>query len=307
MSKLKKPTSLYPFTNKQLCMDIYRRMLLNKTLNLFKYEGLPDSIPQRELERIIQVNGAATIAEKDGTYYALNGRLGDELNAYYLPTKSIIANPWIPFNETRVIGESCEVIWNNSSLTNLFEYADKYITQMVENDITQNLSNMMMRMMNIMVCQSDDAKSEADRYIKSLIDGKPSALVADHEFADAINTQPFSSASSNQVIQLIEYAQFLKGSLNNLFGFKDNLNLKREYVSDAELDTYNQPANEIVMDMLIQRQDGVERVNKLYDLNITVQLNTDLFAEDKQTAEQDPEEPEEVITEEKEVEEDERQ
>lgn len=39
---------------------------LAKTQSMFEYEGLPDSIPQKELERLLQTTGNAFVTSVDG-------------------------------------------------------------------------------------------------------------------------------------------------------------------------------------------------------------------------------------------------
>ena len=46
---------------------------LNKSLRMFDYENLPDSIPKTELEKLIQTNGFVCIIEVDSELYAVNG------------------------------------------------------------------------------------------------------------------------------------------------------------------------------------------------------------------------------------------
>ena len=69
--------------------------MLQKTLSMFHYENLPPSIPQNELENILQRFGFAIVAEVNGNLYALRGGLGGEQNAYYKPTIATVANPYL--------------------------------------------------------------------------------------------------------------------------------------------------------------------------------------------------------------------
>ena len=53
---------------------------LAKTQSMFEYEGLPDSIPQKELERLLQTTGNAFVTSVDGVLYALSGGKGTAHN-----------------------------------------------------------------------------------------------------------------------------------------------------------------------------------------------------------------------------------
>ena len=261
---------LYPFTDKELAVNNYQRYLLDKTLHLFEWKNLPSTIPQRELELILQVFGSGTFATVNGELYVFKANLGGQPNEYYFPTISIIANPYLKFNAQLKINEECIVMFNDSLLTGIIPLANKYITQMVENDITQNLANINMRLINLIACKDDDDKDRAEKFIKDIISGKLSALQSE-EFFGAITTQPYgSTGQGNQVTQLIEYAQWLRTSLLQEFGIRtENGNVKREYVSDSEI-AMNDTNSFLLYDMLYNRKLACEKVNEMFGTDIQV-------------------------------------
>ena len=55
--------------DKNALIDFHFGMALTKTLKIFEYEGLPDTIPFRELEKILQLNGFAYWLKKDGKLF----------------------------------------------------------------------------------------------------------------------------------------------------------------------------------------------------------------------------------------------
>ena len=261
---------LYPFTDKELAVHNYQRYLLDKTLHLFEWKNLPSTIPQRELELILQVFGSGTFATVNGELYVFKANLGGQPNEYYFPTLSIIANPYLKFNAQLKINEECIVMFNDSLLTGIIPLANKYITQMVENDITQNLANINMRLINLIACKDDDDKARAEKFIQDIISGKLSALQSE-EFFGAITTQPYgSTGQGNQVTQLIEYAQWLRTSLLQEFGIRtENGNVKREYVSDSEI-AMNDTNSFLLYDMLYNRKLACEKVNEMFGTDIQV-------------------------------------
>lgn len=261
---------LYPFTDKNFAVEQYTKYLLDKTAHLFEWKNLPESIPQRELELILQTFGSATFAYTNGNLYAFKANLGGQPNEYYFPTLSIIANPYLNYNAQLKINEECIVMFNDTMLTGIIPLANRYITQMVENDITQNLANINMRLINIIACSDDDDKAEAERFIENIIKGKLSALQSD-EFFGKLTTQPYgSTGQSNQVTQLIEYAQWLRTSLLQEFGIRtENGNIKREYVNSNEIGM-NDTNSFLLYDMLYNRKLACEKVNEMFGTDIQV-------------------------------------
>jgi hypothetical protein len=69
--------------------------LLNKTLEIFQWDNLPETINQRDLEEQLLLCGRACFFKdkNNSKYYCLTGQWGGEPNVYYQPTDYIISNP----------------------------------------------------------------------------------------------------------------------------------------------------------------------------------------------------------------------
>ena len=73
--------------------------MLAKTVSMFEWENLPETIPYKELEKLLQVNGFAFITKVNGELYAFSGGLGGVPDVYGNPTQIIISNPALNFND----------------------------------------------------------------------------------------------------------------------------------------------------------------------------------------------------------------
>ena len=76
---------LYDFKDKKKALFTLISQMYKITLNMFKWEGLPSTIPARELEKLLQMRGSCIIAQHEGNLYALGGNLGGDCDAYYIP------------------------------------------------------------------------------------------------------------------------------------------------------------------------------------------------------------------------------
>ena len=269
--KKKDDTLMYPFIDKDECMINYDLMTLNMLIHMFKWEGLPETIPDFNLELILLIYGHAVINKADGDLYAFYGGLGSRPDEYYFPTQTYVNNPYLNFNKIGTIGKDSVVVRNDTLIQGVMPILHRYHSQMVENDITQHLANINMRLMNVLTASDDDDKAECDRFINDIISGKLSSIQA-NGFIEGVHTQPYgSSGNGNQVTQLIEYAQWLRGRLLQEFGITGvNTNIKREYVSDTEINSYNNPNTALINDFLICRRRGAEEINKMFGTEITV-------------------------------------
>lgn len=79
--------------DKDTAVNHYIDNYLTKTQSMFVYENLPVTIPQSELEHLLQTTGNCFVAEVDGKLYALSGNTGGVTDAYNRPTQYIVANP----------------------------------------------------------------------------------------------------------------------------------------------------------------------------------------------------------------------
>ena len=74
MAKQKKN---YDVLDKSYITNQYKIQAFNKLFAMFKYNNLPETIPQRNLEKIL-LHGYACIAKVDEKLYAFDGGLGGE-------------------------------------------------------------------------------------------------------------------------------------------------------------------------------------------------------------------------------------
>ena len=100
--------------------------MLDRSLLMFEYHGLPESIPAIELERLLQSNGFAGVTEVQGELYAFYGGLGGEQDVYGRPTTMVISNPALDYNATLTIDEDVILMRNDSMMLGLIPPFAKY-------------------------------------------------------------------------------------------------------------------------------------------------------------------------------------
>ena len=129
-------SGLYDFADKERANNHYMLLWLRRTQQLFKWEGLPDSIPENMLELYLQLYGHCLILDHEGTLYASFGNWGGNMDAYYRPKDYVIANPYIPCEKTFTLGEGCELAYNDSLYAGIASLLNRYSSMMVETDLT---------------------------------------------------------------------------------------------------------------------------------------------------------------------------
>lgn len=247
--------------------------MLNRTNGMFKYKNLPDTIPSRIMELYLQTNGNLCITEVDGELYAFTGSLGGVPNVYYMPTFYIVANPALEFFKELEIDVDCVVIPNDSMYIGMIPLYSKYATLLTENEITMNLSDINNRIVSLITASDDRSYKSALQYLKDISDGKM-GIISDNAFLEGIKTQPYSSNDSGNLTNLIEYEQYLKATWYNEVGLSANYNMKREALNSAESSMNNDILFPLVDDMLTHREIGIDKINRMYGTNITVELSS---------------------------------
>lgn len=257
--------------------------LLDRTLNIFEYDGLPDTIPRLQLEKLLQLNGFACIAKDDkGDLYAFNGGLGGEPSPYYLPTTCIVANPALKLEKMFTIDKDCIILRNDSVINSLYPLISKYATLLAENDISLRMVDIMTRVSALITAPTDKAKAEAELFVKMLEDGELS-IIGDKGSVFGIGevkAQPLgASGNIGAITDLIEYEQYLKASFYNEIGLNANYNMKREAINTMEAQMNNDALDTLITDMLINREEGIGKINAMFGTSISVRISPDWISE----------------------------
>ena len=259
--------------------------MLDKSIPMFEYEGLPETIVSRKLEEFIQTRGCVSIIDykggekKPAGLYAVTGGRGGERDANYEPMDFVFANPYLgldgsyriyPHEPDDATQPRCVIIRNDSLYMGLMPLYTRYASLLVENAITLRLSDINLRALFTMGAPDDKTKASAELYLKRLEDGE-NAVIGESAFFDGVNYND-AKHPNNHMKDLIEYEQYLKASWLNEMGLDSNYNMKRERISGDEVNQNSDALIPLVQNMLNSRVECIENVNKLFGTNIKVRL-----------------------------------
>ena len=246
--------------------------MLNKTITIFKYGNLPETITDKDIEIITQVNGYSIWKEVDGKLYVFYGSLGGEPNPYYLPTLAIIANPALRYNASLKIDEECVVMLNDYLYTGLMPLFNKYGSLLTEAEISLKYAIINARVPALLQSDNDNTYKSAKEFFDKIEKGDGYGIIASKEFFEGIKSQDFYKQP--YIKDLIESIQYIKASWYNEIGLNSQFNMKREAINSAEV-TLNEDILYPAVDVMLQcRKKAVEKINKMFGTNITVELNS---------------------------------
>ena len=126
----------WDFSDKATAVSQHVAYMLARTQSMFRWIGLPDTIPARSLELYLQTNGNACFARVGGKLYAFFGGLGGTPDPYYMPTIYTIANPGLNFSGQLRIHEECAVVPNDSMYLGLLPLFRRYASGIMETELS---------------------------------------------------------------------------------------------------------------------------------------------------------------------------
>ena len=255
--------------------------MLNRTQVMFDYENLPETIPARNLEIMLQLNGNIFFTEVEGKYYVFTGGLGGEPDVYYEPTIYTVANPALNFSKNLKIDEDGVLIRSDSYGVGLLPMFQKYAALLAENEITMRIADINNRIPFLLSAADDRTKASAEKFLKDVADGKL-GVISDNAFLESLKSISTTVQNSIRLTDLIEFEQYLRAGWFNDLGINANYNMKRESISPDEAQLNDDALLPFVDDMLECRRIGLEKVNNMYGLDISVNLASSWLKEQMQ-------------------------
>lgn len=252
--------------------------MLNRTQAMFDYKRLPETIPARNLELMLQMNGNIFFTNAPGDYYVFTGGLGGEPDVYYEPTIYTVANPALNFSKNLVIDEDGVLIRSDSLGVGLMPLFQKYAALLSENELTMRIADINNRIMFLLTAADDRTKASAEKFMEDVKDGKLS-IISDNAFIESLKLLPAATQNSVRLTDLIEFEQYLRAGWFNDLGINSNYNMKRESISPDEAQLNDDALLPLIDDMLEQRRIGIEKVNNMYGLDIEVNLSSSWLKE----------------------------
>lgn len=241
---------------------------------MFEYENLPDTLKGSILEDQLQENGYTVIFEYHNKLYStVAGLSGREKSPYNQPTTAIINVPALNYNQTLTINKNCVLIKNDDLMVGLMPTILKHGTLSIENEITMLLADYNARIQTLISAGTDQTIQDAQNYINQIVDGNLS-VIGESAFYEDLKTHNPSQNANENFQDLIAYQQFIKSDLYNELGLSSLNNMKKERLITSEVDSESDQIFPLVDNMLRNRKEGIEMVNKLFNGSISVDFGS---------------------------------
>lgn len=264
--------ALYKPTDKLNNINNLIKSFLNKTLTMFLYEGLPESIDYVELEKLLQIKGIAFITEyKDNLVVLPIDLLFDDVDVYGNASKGNVY-----FNDTREVKtvniEEGVIIKNDYLGIGLMEIFKKYAFLINESTTTLYLSNLWKRTEKVFTANDDGTAESVKNYLEKVKNGEL-AIITSSLLYESINVKVPQSIGTS-LHDLIEYDNYIKSEFYNEIGLYHYNNMKKERLITSEVEVGKNSVYPLVDNMLNSRKKGLKELNEKYNLNVKVEFTS---------------------------------
>ena len=268
--------------NKDLLVDSYIKKFFIRTSQIFEYKNLPETLPQREIELIIQFCRVAVFTKKNDNLFVFYGGLGGQPNEYYQPTQAIVSNPYLKFSDVLKLSDYIKedadavIIWNDSAHLGMYPIFSLYAELLAECDLSTKYALVNKRFMNVLTADDDNTKESIKSMFENVENGTGYGIIVTKTFMEesSIDKVDMGFHQNMDLKEINETKQYILGSFYNDIGLNANYNMKRESINESEADLNEDALLPMIDDMLRCRKIGVEQINKLFGTNIEVELSS---------------------------------
>lgn len=250
---------------------------------MFEWKGEPfDDMPPYIAELWLQSAGfAAIVKHGDKLHFVskINSAFSGTFTEYYLPSGVVVSAAYAPeIDGEYTFGKNAVLIRNDAQMQGIFPLIAPRAEMEVENNVSILCGLQNLRIINIIRAANDTIKTAAESFLKQIRFGRSGIITGGKmktwsgDDTKMIENLPTGGVPNNYMLQFIETAQYIKGSLYNDLGLQSNFNMKRESLNDSEIAANNDTLRPYVDEMLECRKRAAEEINRVFGTNVSVDL-----------------------------------
>lgn len=257
----------------------WKRHLLERCFGTFRYKGLPESLPEIEVEKRVLYGFSGIFNHKKyGLVTAWGGLSG--ISHYNRPTTFVWSQPGLG-SGNEIIGQTCAIIYNDTADETseyqtphgLSDLINRFARMLADVDASLNILTVNTRATTWTVAKNRTvAESIRAAFAKKRLGDFD--VVTDPSLLENIKSIALTAAGNGQaatVNDLIALKEHLLRDFMAQIGIK-SAERKAERMLTDEIAADDAMLDANLADMLAARKRGVERVNALFGTNITVEL-----------------------------------
>ena len=272
MNKPKRNVRKNEFLTKPYYVRLWRLRLSDLVCNMFSYKNMPEEINMNAVQKQIMLGGFGVFFYDDqlGKYFCLPGALtGIDVYGYPTTAKPIGKNVQIIFQE-RTVNKECVIIYANKTRSSALPYINEYADKLAELDVAIKMNTRAMK--HPLMIKTTEQKKESVATLMAQYEDDYYVIFPYKDMMTESGPEVMDfKVSANEILNLQKEKETVLNEFFNLFGVSGSVE-KRERMISGEM-------NAMMAQMAVNREmwlgtqmDAVERINKLYGLNIEIEV-----------------------------------
>ena len=270
--------------------NIYFNDLVSCVFQVFKFSGLPETVDSTYFRMCLFLGGRVALfrdTKGDNAIRALDCATAGKPDIYYMPEKVIIVNPTFKgYSYNLTPGKDVGIVFCREvdryqygrETGGLFGLIATTAQLLADNTISINTATKNMRLVNLITADNTNTKKSVDLAISKMYNGAPFVAVM-KTMIESLQSVPLTDKTDTaQLIQLLQTRQYIYAHFYECIGLKTHDQMKKERLITSEIDEGAELAVFNVQDMIFEIGRGLQEVNRIFDLNIEMQLHPLIMA-----------------------------
>ena len=258
----------------------WKELLFERAIKLFKWEDTYE-VPPHEIEVALLLGGSCGVTDKYNRKLSVfQGWYAGRPTQYYDIYEDYSVHSPV-FSGVFKIGKDIEIIKNNALMNSIYPLVHRYAIMLAHTEVS--FVNTLINGRDsggIPIASTEAQKQAIENYRNSLCNGKVTSILD-----PAFSGVQFLSVDKNTVLNIKELMEVRENLLNAYYsdlGVKTAWNKKGNMINE-EVEANNSMLLLNIGEMLDQRQQGCEKINKLFGTHWKVDISPEikLMMEDK--------------------------
>lgn len=259
----------------------YGDYLLKKIISVFKFSGLPDTWAENYFKYILFGCGyIAVFKSKEYGVIPQHCSLSDNMTLFYQPKRVLIANPVLKEQELE-IGKNCELIKLQPDYTGIMDIVSYYADMLAVCSETVGVNLLNSKVSYVFFAKN---KAEAETFKKAydkISKGNPFVVLdKDNQSEEGRKEWDFflqNVGNSYIVDKVLDDMKTIEDQFNTKVGIPNANTQKRERLISSEVEANDIDTKALVNIWLDTLNNDIMKVNKKYDLNLSVKYRYEGF------------------------------
>ena len=266
----------------------YARYLFEKVLSVYKFENLPPEWPANYFLYCLFGYGYITVFNTEEYGLIANECSLSGYDIYYQPTQALVANPILGSRRLN-IGEDCELIKVQPDYNSIMDIVSLYADLMALCTETAGINLLNSKMSYVFFAENKAAAESFKKLYDKIASGEPAAVTDKLLLGEDGNEtwKIFSQNVGQNYItdRILTDMRTIENMFNTDVGIPNANTMKRERLISDEVNANNVDTQSKTMLWLETIRDGVDKVNSMFNTDITVKYRFEEVQDDQNIGE----------------------